>query len=170
MKVTKLLERNEKKIYIDRFLGEQEPDENGSVKQVDYVTIKKIPYAIKKKIEFASANTMSGKTSKHIIKEMKKRGIKYSEIDKLTQEQQVDILTDMEIDSKTSEVLTKLTNEIAKCILNYGVDSKKHSFIDEDDNPIELNYDFFDMFGNIKLVDYLIAQIKNFSEGVYVGE
>jgi hypothetical protein len=169
MRVGKILESNEKKLYIDIFLPEAEIKDDKIVKK-EYITIKKMPYAVKKKITFLATGTMSGKTGKHVLKKMKQKGIKISDIDKMSENDQLELMESFEIDQKETENITNMTLEVTRLILEHGIDKKQHSFVDENDKPIELNYEFWEYIGSTELVDYIVKEIKAFSDGYLLGE
>lgn len=170
--IDKILEKNEKKIYINDYISDEirEKDENGNYKNDDFITIKKLDYKIKKKIEFLSLSSMSGQTGKAIFQNLKKRGIDIGEMEKLTQMEQAEIMLDMKFTESDSNSITKMTNDIAKCIIDYGVDKHKHSFVDSNNKPIELSYEVFESIGSSLLVDFIIKEIKSFSQGFILGE
>jgi hypothetical protein len=162
MRLSKILERSEKKINVGCFFGEEDEKE--------YITIKKLPYNIKKKLQFLAMNTMSGQTSKMILKEMKKRGLKAADIDNLSEEEQIEIMMELKVDQGASESIANMTLETTKYTIDYGVDPKKHTLYDENDNLVELNYDLISRLGNTYLIEYLVKEIKNFSEGYALGK
>ena len=172
MKVAKILERSEKKVFIDMFLPEecQSFDEQGNLKEVEYITIKKIPYSIKQKMKFVSMNTMSGETGKHIFKLMKQKKYDTNKLESMTDIEKAQFMLDMGLSTKDSERMTDMTIEMVKLILDYGVDKTKHSFVDQDDKPITLDYNFWNCIGNEKLIDYIVMKIKSFSNGFSLGE
>lgn len=174
-KIQQILEKNEKRIYIDQFIPKecQERNENGDLLVKDYITIKKIPYDIKTKIKYLSMKSFGGQTSKEIIKNAKKKGYKVEDIQNIDPKNTnaiMDFMVDIDFKSLETEEMTKGTLLIEKYILDYGVDSKKHSFKDEKDNPIELDYKTLNNIGNENLLKYIIDNIKDFSQGFILEE
>lgn len=170
MKISKILEGNEKKVYIDAYLPDGEVGEDGKLKEVEFVTIKKLPFLVKKKILFLSMNSMSGKTTKHIFQAMKKQGLKPDNMQELTDDQKYDLMLDMQIEPNAAAEMEKMTVEITKSILEHGIKESGHTLFGEDDKPIVINYDFWIEYGNTELVDFLVSEIKDFSSGILPGK
>ena len=170
-----ILEKNEKKLIISQFLPNEckEFDENGNLIEEDYVTIKKIPYDIKTKLKFLSMKSFGGKTSKEMLKKCREKGIKISEIDKLNTENPDEIMNfmlDIDFEKMETSQMSNATIIMEQYILDYGIYKEKHSFKDQNDKPIELNYDTLNNIGNEKLIKYIIDNIKTFSKGFMLGE
>ena len=114
---------------------------------------------------------MDGEKSKTFLKVMKKKGIKTKEdLDKLTADEQLEFMTEVKMDSRMTESIEKAENETIRYILEYGIDPKKHSFVDSKDKTIELDFNFWDCLGMPNLVDFLVREIKNFSKDIQLGE
>ena len=171
-KISQIIEKNEKKLYITRFLPESiiEKDENGEIKDIEYITIKKIPYSIKRKIDFLSMGSLSGEMGKEIFKKLKEKGLNYSDMQKMSEVEQAELILNMKLTNESAENMNKMTVELAQIILSNGVDKNKHTFFDDKGNPIELNYDFWETIGNEDLIKYVIKEIKSFSKGFSLGE
>lgn len=169
MRINSIIEKNEKRINIGMYIQDElkEKDSEGNNKE-DYVTIKKIPYTVKKKIEFLSMNSLSGHAGKAMFKYMKTKGI--SNLDGLSNSEKAEIMMDMKLSNDDMNEISKMTNETVKNYIDNGIDSLKHSFVDENDKPIDLNYSIIEKLGNDKLIDYLVNEIKNYSDGYVLGE
>jgi hypothetical protein len=173
-RIDKILERNEKKLVITQFISEEckEYDEEGNVKE-DYITIKKIPYDIKTKIKYLSMKSFGGSTSKELLKKYKASGHKISDLENLNTEDSneiMDFMLDIDFKNIETEDMAKSTLLIEQYIIEYGIDSKKHSFKDTKDNPIELNYETINYLGSEGLIKYILDNIKSFSKGFMLGE
>lgn len=163
MRLSKLKASNTKKLDITGFFEESEEKE--------YIYIKKLDYSVKKKLELMASQTASAKAGKEMMRQMKKKGYAIKDIDSLTQDQQLEMFIDMETSDEETLKLVEATTEIARLILNEGVDKKKHSFLyDDDDEPVEMDYEFINHNFSEELINFIIAQIKIFSQGFELGK
>lgn len=157
MKLTKIAERNEKKLDISEFF------EKG-----DFITLLKIPYSAKKKIDIMSMHTMTGKTGQAMYKALKKKGIDPRNMQGMTQDDQLDLM--MGLDISATEDLNKMTMDVFKMFLEYGVHPEKHSFVDQDDKPVKLDFDVWDLNMPKEFIEFAVNQVKAFNEGILPGE
>lgn len=184
-KFSKMLEKNEKRLNISEFL----PKEIREVKEIikdsktnediiiykddDYITIKKLPRIVKTKIRFLNQNMFHGQKGKEVLKiihkKMKQKDMDTDKLDKMTPEEQLDLMISFNLDIKDYDYMGKTTAEVEKYYLIHGIDSKKHSFVDEKNKKIELTLEFWDYMPD-KMISYIVSQIKLFSKGVSLGE
>ncbi len=174
-KIEKILEKNEKKLQISKFLDDacKEVDAEGNLKDDDFVTIRKIPYDIKIKIKYLSMKSFGGATSKELLKKYKASGHSMNDLQNLNTENSneiMDFMLDVDFTKLETDEMSNSTLLIEKYIIDFGVDPYKHSFIDADNKSIELNYETLNTIGNENLVKYIIDNIKTFSKGFMLGE
>jgi len=171
MRVERILEKNIKRIDISDFLSEdlREKDDDGKLKP-EYVTIKKLSNTVKKKIEFLSLNSLSGQTGKAILSYMKKKNVNPSDFDKMTGNEQAEILLDIKINTEDMKSIVEATIEVAKQTIDNGLDELDHTFTDNEGKKIKIGYDFLDALGNSQLINFLAEEIKRFAAGVFLGE
>jgi len=165
-----ILQATGKRLDIGRFLPEsiREKNEDGSFKE-DYISIKKLPYSVKKKIEFISINNFSGKAGKAFYKHLKKTGVGLDKVDAMTEAEKTELMMDV-IDNDESQSLLKLTVDLSRLVIENGVDTAQHTFLDTDNKPINLTYEFLEKIGNDRLIDFVVREIQDYSQGYVLGE
>jgi len=164
---SKILQRNEKKLVIGHFLPDEvkEVDENGEVLNNDFITIKKLPHSIKTKMQILATGTVDGDKQKRMYKALKEKGLSFNDLDSLTDDEKVELFINMDVPQKDVNGLTDMTLQMQRLILEFGVDSKKHSFVDYE----ELDYDFWESMPEAMTL-FVIKEIENFSKGFSLGE
>jgi len=165
-KINAIICSNEKKLDISDFLL----PEIKCNEEKDFVTIKKLPYSIKRKIEFLAMNNINSVTGKAMYAYMKKKNIPLQNIDQLSDSQKAEIMLEINIREDEISSMVKSSIELSKIIIDNGIDPKKHSFIGDNNQTIEVNFDLLDKISNDKLIDFLVNEIKKFSEGYHLGE
>lgn len=164
-KIDLILEKNEKKLNISRFLGADIKEDDN-----DFITIKKIPVSIKNKLKFLAFNSFSGNLGKVIFKELKDKSITFEDYEKMNKIDQAQIMMNLKLNETDAKEMGKMTNDIAMYLIEYGVHKTNHSFTSSDGKPYHIDYEFFDMLGNEKLTNFVINEIKEFSNGLCLGE
>jgi hypothetical protein len=169
-RLERILESNEKKLNISRFLPDEckEKDAEGNLKDDDYITIKKIPHDIKSKIRILSLKSFGGEASKAMLKKIKEKGYSIKDIENIEAEnieEVTEFMLDIDYSSMETDEMSRSTLLIEQYILDYGVDKEKHSFRDFNDKPIDLNYETLNIIGNEFLIKYIVDNIKSFSKG-----
>lgn len=164
-KINSIIKSNEKKVGISDYLPAEIREEG----KEDFVTIKKLSFSDKKKIEFISMNNLSGKTGKALFDYAKKKGLKYENLQKLSKEDQFDIVSTI-MTGEDGKAIVNNAVELSSVIINCGIDPDNHSFIDDNNEKIKLNFEILSSLGNDYLIDYLVEEIKTFSQGFILGE
>lgn len=165
-KIEKVLCGNENKLIITEYL-----DPSIRTEGVDeYVTIRRIPYSIRRKMDIISFSNLGNKTRKMIFDALKKTGKSVYEFDSMTNEEKMKILAVVEINADDMAKMVTSNLEIVKMLIENGVDKTKHSFVGQDDKPIEIGFELFETIGNSDLVDFLVREIKELSDGYQLGE
>lgn len=160
-KINSILTANERQLDISAYINPEEKD---------YITIRKLPYSIKRKIEFMAMNSLNSVTGKALFAYMKKKGLALNKIDELTDDQRTEIMLDINIKEDEINNLISSTIELSKTIIDNGIDPDKHTFIDDNDKPLKLNFEILDSLRNDKLIDYIVDNIRKYSEGYDLGE
>jgi len=169
-RVERILEKNGKKLLINKFLSEEirEKDEQGNFKD-DFVNIKKLSYSVKKKIDFISMNNFTGKSGKNLFSLLKKKNLSIESMNIMNPADKAELMIEM-MSSDDTNILQKMTLELAELIIDNGIDENDHSFIGEENKPVKLNYKFLESLGNVQLIEFIIDEIKTFSKGFVLGE
>jgi hypothetical protein len=168
---------SEKKLILNDFLPVEileviPKEEEGPVKyKEEYIYIKKLPRTIQKKIQILSSESIKGEKGKNFIKKLKASGYTLNDLKKVNSDNALEFLEKVDLDEVDLNELNYTSTEAEKLILNNGINKTKHTFKDEHENSIELNYDFWEHSLNDEaLIIYIINEIKKLSKGFSLGK
>ena len=173
-RIEKILEKNGKKLVVNDYLPKSwiEPDKDGNDIE-EYITIKKLSYEVKNKIKFFSMRTLNSDTQKKLFESMEKNGLSFKDLQDVDTENKDAVMKfakDIDLANFQTEEMVLSTLDMEKCILDFGIDPKKHSFKNSSGTKIELNYNSLNDMGNERLIKYLLKNIKEYSRGFELGE
>jgi hypothetical protein len=117
--------------------------------------------------------TLDNKTQKKLFESMEKNGLSFEDLQKVDTDNKDAVMKfakDIDLANFQTEEMVTSTRDMEKCILDFGIDPKKHSFKNSSGKKIELNYDSLNEMGNEKLIKYLLAEIRKYSKGYEPGE
>lgn len=156
----------EKKLDISDFVREfaESPEEK------NWITIKKLTNLDKKKIELLSVDTIEGKKQTKLIEAMIKKGWDLNNLDEIEPKERQKLFLQLGLEGLDLKKINETTEQMQRVILESGIDPLKHSFVGEDDQPMELTYDFWNEYVSEDCLSFVIAQIKLFSKGFSLGE
>lgn len=178
-KLNKIKRSTEQKLDITKYFSDI-MDEN----ETAWITLRRLSGADARKLQLIISNTDQSHLSRVMRKYITSGEITLQEIQdfdkgELTDEKKIKIIElineaseSQERDEriKTNYNIMESVEARLKLVLNSGIHPEKHNFIDEKDEKIELNYEFWDDLGNEELLKYLETEIMNFSAGVRLGE
>lgn len=165
-KLSNIKAKTEKRVDISRFVK----DIAESPEEVNFITIKKMTNLDKKKLDLLSVNTFEGKRQSELLKEMAKRGYTKEKLDKLTDDEKLEMWTGLDMEGIDITRASECANDQEKLYLECCIDPLNHSFIGDDGKPIELGFSFWDNYGYDKFLKFVIDEIKAFSKGFSLGE
>lgn len=165
-KLANIKAKSEKRLDITDYVKDiaESPEEK------NFITIKKLTNIDKKKIDVMSVNTFEGKKQSELLKEFVKRGFTQDKLEKMTPQEKLAIWVDLDMEGIDISKASECANDQERLYLECGVDEFNHSFIGEDNKPIELTFDFWNNYASEKLIKYVIDEIKYFSKSYSLGE
>jgi hypothetical protein len=173
-RIEKILEKNGKKLIVNDYLPKSWIEQDKEGNDIDeYITIKKLSYDVKNKIKFYSMKTLDNKTQKKLFESMEKNGLSFEDLQKVDTDNKDAVMKfakDIDLANFQTEEMVTSTLDMEKCILDYGIDPKKHSFKNSKGTKIELDYDSLNEMGNERLIKYLLSEIRTYSRGFELGE
>jgi hypothetical protein len=150
MDIGALKNLKEKQVDISSYFGEGE-----------YITVKYINREV-----YNYVNKMTIKTED---------GLLYQEMQKLPETDDRWNLAIKNVSAKELEKARECSVIVNKLLIEYGLDDKKHTFVDSG-KPVKLNYEILNMIGGkgsetgLDFYNFVLNEIRTFNNGAELGE
>lgn len=165
-KISKILEKNEKMLDITRFLT----DEMRSLDK-EYITIRKLNTEIQEKLKFSAMLSSNSKVNKIMSDYCKEKGLKIQDMEKIKDNSELlSLIADIKYSPEEIKQLEEYTIQNLKTMFDCGICKNKHTFVDDDNKPVEIDYEFLISIGNKDLIEFVKNEIDSFSKGYELGE
>jgi hypothetical protein len=155
----------QKKLFITDYVKEfLKKDEEA------WITIYKMQTSFKKKLDILSWQSLGNDTGKKMYKELKSKGIKLDDLEKMPKEEAAEIMMGMDIDFEEKKKCLEYSNEVQQLIFEKCIDPDNHNWFEDEAHTKKIkanDWNFWDKLGNAELIEFIFDEIEELSKGFF---